>query len=133
MNQLIYLCYPVLGALLLWKAKYIRGGQWNEQAFSLEQTKALQGFCALGVMLHHIAQKTCAPWLKQEVIVHGLDVFVPVGYLLVGFFLFAPGMAFIKAFGRSRTICKALAAVVSCCRCWYCSLLIFSSFSCVFK
>ncbi|MBQ7925781.1 MAG: alpha/beta fold hydrolase [Lachnospiraceae bacterium] len=98
MNQLIYLCYPVLGALLLWKAKYIRGGQWNEQAFSLEQTKALQGFCALGVMLHHIAQKTCAPWLKQEVIVHGLDVFVPVGYLLVGFFLFCSGYGLYKSF-----------------------------------
>lgn len=49
MNQLIYLIYPILGVLLFWKAKYIRGGQWNEQAFSLEQTKALQGFCALGV------------------------------------------------------------------------------------
>ena len=30
----------------------------------------------MGAMLHHMAQKTCAPWNPSAFIVHGLDFFV---------------------------------------------------------
>lgn len=98
MGQLVYVCYPLLFILLLWGAKFYGRKSWNNEFMSLSQTKALQGFCAICVMLHHIGQKTCAPWLKQEFIVHGLDVFVPIGYFFVGIFLFCSGYGLYKSY-----------------------------------
>ncbi len=34
----------------------------------------LEGAAALGVVLHHAAQKTCAPWRPSYTIVHGLEI-----------------------------------------------------------
>ena len=98
MNYLVYIYYPLLILLILRGCKCFSKGSWNEDVFSLQQTKALQGFCALCVMLHHIGQKTCAPWLPSEVITHGLDTFVPIGYLLVGVFLFCSGFGLYKSY-----------------------------------
>ena len=98
MNWLVYVCYPLLGILLLSGACIYKRGEWNEEFMSLSQTKALQGFCAVCVMLHHIGQKTCASWLPGRVITHGLDVFVPVGYFFVGIFLFCSGYGLYKSY-----------------------------------
>lgn len=98
MNYIVYICYPLLGALLMWRARVYGRKEWNEEFMSLSQTKALQGFCAVCVILHHIGQKTCAPWLEPEVIVHGLDIFVPIGYFLVGIFLFCSGYGLYKSY-----------------------------------
>jgi len=98
MNYVIYIYYPLLILLILWGCKWFNKGNWNEEALSLSQTKALQGFCSVCIMLHHIAQKTCAPWLPSEVITHGLDCFVPIGYLLVGIFLFFSGFGLYKSY-----------------------------------
>ena len=65
---------------------------------SLSQTKALQGFFAICIMLHHIGQKTCAYWLNPKYIVHGLDVFVPIGYFFVGIFLLCSGYGLYKSY-----------------------------------
>lgn len=97
-RMLIYIYYPLLIVLLLTGAKIYRKQQWNEEFLSLSQTKALQGFCAICIMLHHIAQKTCAEWLKPEFIIPGLEPFVPIGYLLVGIFLFCSGYGLYKSY-----------------------------------
>ena len=68
------------------------------------QTKALQGFFAICIMLHHIGQKTCAYWLNPKYIVHGLDVFVPIGYFFVGIFCYAPATDFIRAIQKNLII-----------------------------
>lgn len=97
-KQLIYSVYVILPILLLFKAKISKKGEWND-AFSLDQSKAFQGFLAVCIMLHHIGQKTCASWLFPPTrIVHGLDLFVPIGYLLVSFFLFFNGYGAYKSF-----------------------------------
>lgn len=97
-KQLIYSVYVILPILLLFKAKISKKGEWND-AFSLDQTKSFQGFLAVCIMLHHIGQKTCASWLFPPTrIVHGLDLFVPIGYLLVSFFLFFNGYGAYKSF-----------------------------------
>ncbi len=98
MIYLVYIYYPLLILLILWGCKWFHKGSWNEEVLSLKQTKALQGFCAVCIMLHHISQKTCAPWLPSEVITHGLDLFVPIGYLLVGIFLFCSGFGLYKSY-----------------------------------
>ncbi len=93
----MYLVYFLLGALLFFGAEGRRGKEWNEDYTSLKQTKILLGVMALGVGLHHMAQKTCAPWHQRALIVHGLDVFVPVGYLFVAVFLFCSGLGLYKS------------------------------------
>ena len=93
----MYLFYALLGALLFFGARGCRKNEWNEEYTSLKQTKILQGIAALGVALHHMAQKTCAPWHPKWFIVHGLDVFVPIGFLFVAVFLFCSGLGLYKS------------------------------------
>lgn len=100
MDLLVYGYYFVLVAILLWGAKFYGPKTWNDGFMSLSQTKALQGFCAICVMLHHIGQKTCAPWHDPRVVVHGLDVFVPIGYFFVGVFLFCSGYGLYKSYQK---------------------------------
>lgn len=94
----MYLCYFLLAALICFGASCAGRGKWNEGCTSLEQTKVLQGVTALGIALHHMAQKTCAPWHPQATIVHGLDLFVPMGYMFVGVFLFCSGFGLYRSF-----------------------------------
>lgn len=96
MDQM-YLVYFLLGALLCFGARGCGRKEWNEDYTSLKQAKALQGVMVLGVALHHMAQKTCAPWHPRAFIVHGLDFFVPIGYLFVAVFLFCSGFGLYKS------------------------------------
>lgn len=98
MDKLIYLIYPILTIILFWGCKVYGRKEWNEGAFSISQMKAVQGFSALCIMLHHIGQKTCAPWHNPKYIVHGLDIFVPFGYYFVGIFLFCSGYGLYKSY-----------------------------------
>lgn len=98
MNYLVYGYYIILLIVLFKGAKLCGKKQWSDEFLSLKQTKALQGFCTICIMFHHIAQKTCASWLPSKYIVHGLDVFVSVGYLLVGIFFFCSGYGLYKSY-----------------------------------
>ena len=97
-DKTIYLVYPILALALFWGAKISKPGEWNKEAFSLRQMKALQGFTAICIMLHHAGQKTCASWLNPKYVRHGLDVFVPIGYWFVGIFLFCSGYGLYVSF-----------------------------------
>ncbi len=94
----MYLVYFSLALILFFGARSMGRGKWNEEYTSLQQTKVLQGIMALGVALHHMAQKTCAPWHDRRYIVHGLDPFIPMGYMFVGVFLFCSGMGLYKSY-----------------------------------
>ncbi|MBQ7926860.1 MAG: acyltransferase [Lachnospiraceae bacterium] len=98
MDKLVYLIYPLLALILLWGVRLYKSGCWNEEFMSLSQTKMLQGFCAICIMLHHAGQKTCAPWLNPWFIKPGLELFVPIGYFLVGIFLFCSGYGLYKSY-----------------------------------
>lgn len=114
MDWALLAIYVLLMALLITGVRVYGRGKWNEEWLSLEQTKLLQGFLAVLIMFHHMAQKTCAPWHAQRFIVHGLDVFVPIGYLFVGVFLFFSGFGlyrsvhtkpdYLKGFPRRRIL-----------------------------
>ena len=86
-----YLLYAILAVCLFWGAKICKKKEWNEDVLSFAQTKSFLGFCALIILLHHCAQRTCAPWLAPARIVHGLDAFVYLGYLCVAVFFFCSG------------------------------------------
>ena len=93
----MYLVYFVLGMLIFFGARGSGKGGWNGESTSLKQTRALQGIAALGVAFHHLAQKTCAPWLPYGQIVHGLEFFLPLGYLFVAVFFFCSGLGLYKS------------------------------------
>ena len=94
----MYLIYVLLVMTLFFGAKTYGKGQWNEECFSLKQIKMVQGFTAICILFHHMAQKTCAPWHSPDVVVHGLDVFLNFGYFFVGIFLFSSGYGLLKSF-----------------------------------
>ncbi len=102
MDKLIYLIYPIMIIILFAGAKVCKRKEWNEEFMSLSQTKALQGFFAICIMLHHAGQKTCASWKPAPFIVHGLDFFVPIGYFFVGIFLFCSGYGLFKSFTQKE-------------------------------
>ena len=121
--DLLDLFYFLLGGLLLWGTRRVPKGEWNGEYTSRDQTDALRGAAALGVMLHHMAQKTCAPWNPSTFIVHGLDFFVDIGYIFVAVFFFLSGLGlykslrtkpdYLKRFFRRRVLPLAVAFYLS--------------------
>lgn len=61
------------------------------------RSKNILGIFAILIMLHHLGQKASAFWVPAEFRRHGLEVFVPIGYLLVSFFFFCSGYGLIKS------------------------------------
>ena len=102
----MYAFYFLLGAVILWGARGYKRREWNEEYCSLGQTKILLGINAILIPVHHIAQKTCASWLDEKYIIPGLEVFVPVGHLLVAVFLFCSGLGLYKSFKSKRDYLK---------------------------
>lgn len=49
------------------------------------------------IMLHHLGQRVSASWVPELYRKHGLEPFVPIGYLLVSFFFFCSGYGLIKS------------------------------------
>lgn len=94
----MYLFYFSLALLLFFGASCAGRGAWNEECTSLKQTRALQGIAALGVALHHLAQKSCGPWHPSAYIVYGLEFFLNIGYLFVAVFFFCSGLGLYKSF-----------------------------------
>ena len=57
-------------------------------------------------MMHHLGQKASASWVPATVRQHGLEVFVPIGYLLVSFFFFCSGYGLIKSMNSKEDYFK---------------------------
>ena len=110
LDKLVYLFYVLLFVILFWGAKFFGRKKWNDEFMSIPQTKALQGFSAICILLHHVGQKTCAHWLNPKYIVHGLDVFVPIGYYFVGIFLFCSGYGLLKSYRAKQDYLKGFFA-----------------------
>lgn len=106
MNWLVLLYYPILIFILLWAIKIAPKNEFHDGFLSLAQTKSLQGFAAISIVFHHIAQNTCAPWLAPEQTIHGLEPFVPIGYLLVALFFFCSGYGLMKSFNTKENYLK---------------------------
>lgn len=70
--------------ILLYKAKISKKGEWQENALSLENSRSIQGFCAVAIIIHHLA---------QELTMHAgvLSIFSELGVLFVGVFFFFSG------------------------------------------
>ena len=64
---------------------------------SIKKSKRILGLFAILIMMHHLGQKTSAFWVPETVRQHGLEIFVPIGYLLVSFFFFCSGYGLVKS------------------------------------
>ena len=64
---------------------------------SKERSKQILGLFAILIMFHHLGQKVSASWVPAVVRKPGLEIFVPIGYLLVSFFFFCSGYGLIKS------------------------------------
>ena len=62
-----------------------------------QKTKRIQGLFAVLIIFHHLSQMVSAPWLPDSVRRPGLELFVPIGYLLVSFFFFSSGYGLAKS------------------------------------
>ena len=102
----MYLFYFLLGVLIFFGAKAYKKSEWNEEYTSLGQTKMFLGLNVLTVSFHHMAQKTCAPWHPAQYMVHGLDFFLSIGYLMVAAFLFCSGLGLYKSYKKKENYLK---------------------------
>ena len=55
-KEFYFVFYSVLAVILLLNAQMKGKGFWHENALSLPVSKGLLGFCAVGIMLHHMSQ-----------------------------------------------------------------------------
>ena len=94
---MVIIVYVALAFFLFWGVKFSKKKSWNEELMSFDHTKCFLGFCAVIVVLHHCSQWTCAPWLPQNFIRPGLDIFVTAGYPMVGMFFFFSGFGLYKS------------------------------------
>ncbi len=81
--------YVVLAVILLLGVK-VRIRDWDDGFLSLGNTKMLQGFCAVLIIIHHISQV-----LSDSKV---LSPFNEYGVLFVGIFFFCSGYGLIKSF-----------------------------------
>lgn len=109
MSYITLIVYPILILILFWKSKVIKKSEYNEEWNSVSETKAIQGLIALCIVCHHTAQQTCASWLESRNIVHGLDPFLNIGFMLVAVFFFWSGYGLYKSVtGKSRYLSRFL-------------------------
>lgn len=89
--------YVVLAVILLSGAK-IRIRSWDDGFLSLSNTKILQGFCALVIIIHHMSQGLT----NQKL----LSPFTNLGVLFVGIFFFCSGYGLIKSYKTKENYLK---------------------------
>lgn len=94
-----YIVYAAFALLLLWGGKFagFKNTQFNDDAFSLEITKALRGFAAIGVIIHHCALERAFQQANGNDVSGELALFLNAGYRFVAIFFFCSGFGLIKS------------------------------------
>lgn len=97
--------------VLFWGLKGSKKREFHEDAFSLRITKGIQGFCAAGIMLHHLAQTVTEQGKTDKGIINYMG---NIGVFFVGMFFFCSGYGlytslknkpdYLKGFLRKRLL-----------------------------
>ena len=93
-----WIVLAIILVILFFGAKRAKRGEWNDEFLSYEQTKYIQGFIAICIMLHHISQKVSANWIDKKLYIPGLDIFTEFGYFFVSIFIFCSGYGLYKSY-----------------------------------
>lgn len=96
-----------LALMLLLGAKVSKSHEWQEEPLGLEASKAIQGFAAVAIIIHHLAQELAEG-------AGALGFFSELGVLFVGIFFFFSGYGlytslktkenYLKGFLRKRLV-----------------------------
>lgn len=107
-KEYYFVFYIILALILLIGAKPAAKGEWCEDALSLRVSKGLRGFCAVGIMLHHMSQTIYFAGEDPGV----LMFMVNIGVCFTGMFFFFSGYGlysnlrdkpdYLKGFLRNR-------------------------------
>jgi peptidoglycan/LPS O-acetylase OafA/YrhL len=107
LNVPTYIVLIALALLLLVGIKPSKLREWQEEPLSLDRSKAIQGFAAVAIIVHHISQE-----LAQEA--GAIGFFEGIGVLFVGIFFFFSGYGlytslktkenYLKGFLRKRLV-----------------------------
>lgn len=93
-----YVTYLLLIVLLLWGGRFADiKNSFHEDSTSLDVTKCLRGFAAIGVILHHISQEQAFQMLGKSYGKGPLGIFVNAGFFFVAVFFFCSGFGLIKS------------------------------------
>ena len=102
-----YVILIILALILLIGVKPSKLREWQEEPLSLERSKAIQGFAAVAIIVHHLSQE-----LAQEA--GAIGFFEGLGVLFVGIFFFFSGYGlytslktkenYLKGFLRKRLV-----------------------------
>lgn len=87
--MMIYALYAVLAVILVAGVKFAGIKECHEDFISLKQSKAIQGICAILIIVHHLSQRL--QYAKP------LQMFIDAGILFVGIFFFCSGYGLIKS------------------------------------
>ncbi len=94
-----YIIYALCAVLLIWGGKFagFKKNQFHEDSSSLEVTKALRGFAAIGVIIHHISLEQAFQKANGNGVPGELSLFLNAGYRCVAIFFFCSGYGLIKS------------------------------------
>lgn len=98
MQYFYMIFFPLLYlAFVCFDSKLMPKGEWNDEFCGIKQSKAIQGAAAIGIIFHHMAQQTCAPWITPAFKVNGLNFFLDLGAPFVAIFFFFSGYGLYKS------------------------------------
>ena len=132
-----YVVYALCVFLLICGGKFagFKNSSFNEDSSSLEVTKALRGFAAIGVIIHHIALEHAFKRANGSDLPGELNLFLNAGYRFVAIFFFCSGFGLIKSLELKPDYLKTfmkkrvlMAIIVP----YYVSILIYGIFRFIF-
>lgn len=107
-KEYFFVFYSVLAVILLTGVRPAAKGLWREESLSLKSSKGILGFCAVGIMLHHMSQTIYFANEDPGVLLFMVDI----GVCFVGMFFFFSGYGlysslrdkpgYLQGFMRSR-------------------------------
>ena len=86
-KEYFFIFYSALAVILLMGVQPARKGMWCEESLSLKSSKAILGFCAAGIMLHHMSQTIYFANEDPGILLFMVDI----GVCFVGMFFFFSG------------------------------------------
>lgn len=89
----LWIFLVLLALLLVVGAKFSKPREWQDEPFSLENSKSIQGFCAVAIIMHHLSQNIAFAGKP----VGALRMLVDAGVLFVGVFFFFSGYGLLKS------------------------------------
>lgn len=121
-----YIILIALALLLFIGIKPSKLREWQEEPLSLDKSKAIQGFAAVAIIVHHLAQE-----LAQEA--GAIGFFTELGVLFVGIFFFFSGYGlytslktkenYLKGFLKKRLVTILVP--------FYMCILVFTAAACI--